>query len=320
MPEPINIVDLIDSYVDEFTSNIEPIQKSLYNKVSALIKDLSLNDDGTIKQTASNSQIIKKVEIELKNVVYSPKYQKNVAGLRLYLQDILNKQKAYFKAVDSEFLHPAVSDELLKQSFNNAVNTLTETGLQSNVAAKTADIVSKGIREGASYGDMADQLRTFMIGDKEDYGKLVGYSRGIVTDLLHGSSRNYNALMTKKLKLSWFSYAGSLVKNKTSESGKKYGGSREWCIALVKKRWIHESELPAICRGEIDGKTVSLQGLMPGTNSENVIHRCGGYNCQHSMTPVPDENVPTKLRRKFDETVQPDDEEKAVSRPRRKRK
>jgi hypothetical protein len=292
MPDGKKIVNEIQAYVDDFATNIEPVQKKLYDRVSGLLSKLTLDADGNIKRTQANTNLIYDVKAELNSVVNNKAYQSNVAGIKSALSDVTELQENYFNKIDEDAVKPPVIDAVADHAFEQATVDLVGAGLKSTVVDAAADIVSSGITEGASFGDMNEQLRTFMLGNDKVDGKLVSYSKQIVTDTMHTQSRNYNSIMTEKLGLKWFRYVGALVAD-----------SRDWCIALEKKEWIHESELPPICRGLIDGQQVSRKGLMPDTNKENVISRCGGYNCGHHMTPVPEESVPSEIRRKFEKNI-----------------
>jgi len=293
MPDinPQDIVNEIQVSIDIFSESVDPIQKDLYNKLSATLKELALDSEGNIKRTAANLKIIKKVEKQLSSVISDRKYQANIAKLQQYLSDSTELQEKYFNQADDADKPPVIS-EMEAQAFDASVASLTGAGLKENLVNAATKIVSQGITEGTSFADMNDEMRRFMLGDKEVEGKLLGYSKQIVSNTLHSVSRNYNSLMTENLGLEWFQYVGALVKD-----------SRPWCKALVRKRWIHQSELGAICRGIIDGEKVSLAGLMPDTDKENVCSRCGGYGCTHHMVPVTAEAVPLEVRRKFEKVT-----------------
>lgn len=292
MPDGKKIVNEIQAYVDDFATNVEPIQKKLYDRVSGLLSQLTLDADGNIKRTQANTNLIYDVKTELNSVVNNKAYQQNVSGINSALSDVTDLQENYFNTIDEDVNKPAVVDAVNEHSFTQAATDLVGAGLKSEVVDAAADIVSSGITEGASFGDMNEELRTFMLGNDKVDGKLVSYSKQIVTDTMHTASRNYNSIMTEKLGLKWFRYVGALVAD-----------SRPWCIALEHKEWVHESELTAICQGRIDGQQVSRQGLMPDTNKDNVISRCGGYNCPHHLTPVPEELVPKNIRDRFEKNI-----------------
>lgn len=293
MPNTKDIVNLIQDNIDEFSDSIEPIQRKLYNRVSALLQQITLDADGFIKRTQSNMDVINDIKSELKSVVNYPAYQKNVAGIKGALEDVTDLQTNYFGKISDNVTQPPVMDSIIDNSFSTVVNSLTEAGINDNLVNAATDIVSVGIQEGSSFSDMNEELKTFMLGNDKVDGKLVSYSKQIVNDTLHTASRNYNSIMTDKLGLKWYRYVGALVAD-----------SRPWCIAMEEKEWIHESELGKCCAGNINGKQVSRAGLLPDTNKDNVVSRCGGYNCGHHLVPVSEESVPLNIRKKFDKNIQ----------------
>lgn len=307
MPNTTQIVNVIQDNIDEFADSIEPIQRKLYNRVTSLLQGLTLDSDGFINRTQANMDIINDVKTELSSVVNYPAYQKNVAGIKSSLDDVTNLQTNYFGKISEDAKQPPVMDSIVDNSFDTVLASLTEAGINENVVSAATDIVSNGITEGSSFSDMNEALKTFMVGNDKVDGKLLSYSKQIVSDTMHTTSRNYNSIMTEKLGLKWYRYVGALVTD-----------SRPWCIAMEEKEFIHESELGKCCAGNIDGKQVSKAGLMPDTTKDNVVSRCGGYNCGHHLVPIPSEGVPTNIRRKFEKDVALSDNEKADDRPRRK--
>lgn len=302
MPQ-INVAQETENLVDQFADSMDSVQRGLYNRVSALLKELSIDSEGMIKQTASNLNIINKVKAELDSVLTNPTFQNNVVEIQSALEDVNDLQKNFYSDTAPDFEQPKVIDAFQEQAFNSAVTDLTGAGMNEYALGHALDIVSNGVKEGQSFATMSDLLKQSMIGDEEIEGRLVSYSKQIASDTLHGQARNYNALVTDKLGFEWFEYIGPLKDT-----------SRPWCIAVEHKRYIHKSELAAISRGDIDGRKVSLAGLMPDTNSENVQSRCGGYNCSHQMVGISSELVPTKIRSKF-EDVERDAEDLTDDRP-----
>lgn len=306
MSNTTDIVNLIQENIDSFADSIEPIQKKLYNRVTSLLHNLSLDSDGFIKRTQANMNIINDVKTELSNVVKYPVYQKNVSGIKSALEDVTDLQTNYFGKISNDVKQPPVMGSIIDNSFDTVVSSLTEAGINENIVNAATDIVSNGITEGTSFSDMNDALKTFMVGNDKVDGKLLSYSKQIISDTMHTTSRNYNAIMTQKLGLKWYRYVGALVAD-----------SRPWCVAMEHKEFIHESELSKCCNGNVAGQQVSRQGLMPDTNKDNVVSRCGGWNCSHHLLPIPSESVPANIRRKFEDNVSLSDEEKAEDRPRR---
>lgn len=288
MVDPIDINKEIQSYIDEFIEAMTPIEKSTWNKVAVELKSLSVDNNGDVKKVASNIKVVKRIQKIIDSTTKNSFYQSMVAKLNKALEKILALQTKYFGELTDK-IPTAFVDATHKQYFELIVSQLTEAGIAGNISLRAAAIVRTGIMEGLDYSTLHEQVKNFMIGETGEKGRMVGYSGQIVNDALHGASRAYNAKMVEGLNLKWYQFVGSLSQN-----------SRPICPVLVKKQWIHESEIAGITRGIVDGKKISTQGMIPGTNSENWITRCNGYNCNHSAIPISELVVPKKLREKFE--------------------
>lgn len=308
MPTKRKSIDEIQDSIDEFVTGLPEIQRQQFNKVYALLKDLSLDNEGRIKTTIRNLQIINQVKSQLSTLTDDPQYQNKIEELQGAIDKVDKFQTLYYTATFSNFTKPKTIDKLNKLTFNSTVDQLMEAGINENVVNMSVDIVEQHIRDNSSFTTLVDELKVQMLGDKEVEPKLISYAKQVINDTLSGFARNYHNIVTADLNLEWFEYLGALVET-----------SRPFCIELVSKYYIHKSELNKIAHGNIDGKKVSLAGLFPGTNGENIINRCGGYNCNHQLIPVPSVVIPTELRRKFEKDIEPDNAEKVNSRPKRKK-
>jgi hypothetical protein len=303
------IADKVNKAIDKFASYLPVISGKFYKQILSILHELTLDEKGNVKINVKNLNTIGKVKTILKKMVKDKRYLRDVNELNGVISDIIQWQTDNFQKGFDDFEEPRVISEYQEQAFQNVKESLTEAGISANVVNKTVDIVKKNINSGANFSDLTAEVKKSMLGDEKVEPRLVSYAKQIVNDTLHGVARNYNALIADMLDLEWYEYTGGLLKD-----------SRPWCIALVGKQFIHKSELKSIVRGDIDGESVSLQGLFPGTDSENVINNCGGYNCEHHMTPISKERVPTAIRRKYEPDVKADDDEKANEGPKRRRK
>lgn len=282
-------VNLISDSIVEFTSGIPEVERLQFNKIYALLKDLSLDSDGNIKATLENLKIIGRVKTQLQSIVDSSLYQDKIIDLNNALDNVNKIQTNYFRITFKDFTEPKTIEKLQELAFDSTVDQLAGAGIQENVVNMSADIVEDHIRDGSSFANLVDELKVKMLGNKEVDSKLISYAKQTINDTLSGFSRNYHALVTEDLGLEWFEYVGALVDS-----------SRPVCIALVAKRWIHKSELAGVAKGLIDGVQHSIAGLYPGTNGSNFLQRCGGYFCDHQAVPVPSSVIPIEVRRQFE--------------------
>ena len=134
-----------------------------------------------------------------------------------------------------------------------------------------------------------------MLGKDGGQGAFARYATTYATTALSQFTGQNNKLLTDDLGCEWFMYTGS---NKET--------SREFCIQLTAKKFIHKSEIPTILTGRIDDyqcaiypKTGLPYGMIEGTTADNFQCNCGGWNCRHQLVPIADAVVPIQLRRRF---------------------
>ncbi len=289
MSTPNTTVNEIQDAIDTFTIGLPELDKKQYDKVYALLKDLSLDADGHIKPTIENLKVIARVKNQLGSFIDLPIYQNKIIELNSALDTIAKVQTDYMAKTFISFTMPKTVPKLQELAFSSTVDQLAGAGVQTEVVDISADLVEQHIRDGSSFSTLVDELKVQMVGNDKIPSRLISFSKGVINDTLSGFARNYNALVTDDLDLEYFVYVGSLV-----------GTSRPMCEVLVAKEYIHKSELPGIARGIVDGNFVGTQGFMPSTTGANFIYRCAGWNCSHLCIPVPSSVVPKILRDKFE--------------------
>lgn len=285
---------LLNDAVENFNSSLGGIQDDILSEIELLIKDIKIVD-GNIVQSVSNLKKINRISEVINNVVVSPKYKQKVISFGKAFNDVAKIQDEYFSALVSEYSAPNVLNEIKNTAIDDVVSDLTSVGLEANVSEKISDVLRVNIESGSKYKDMVKELKTFITGDVQNLGALEKYAGQITTDSINQFSATYNAIVSDDLGLEWSTYAGSLVED-----------SREICKELIHKKYIHNSELPEIVKGHINGKTLPVSsktklpyGMIPGTTANNFRIRRGGYRCNHLYLGVASERVPKELRDKF---------------------
>lgn len=148
---------------------------------------------------------------------------------------------------------------------------------------------------------MQNQLRNFILNDKNTDGALARYTKVITTDAISQFNSQYMETIVTDLNMPWRKYIGSL---KTT--------SREWCIKMTNKKFIHVSELAELVKGNVDGHQCAIYkkkpdnkgtdlpyGMIAGTNAQNVLVRKGGHGCDHGFYPCDESEVPIEIFDKF---------------------
>lgn len=288
------LTNLLERSENTFTDSVPGLEKKIFNRVQVLLGELDMRR-GRIRGTGANLRRINKIKREIRAIILSDEYLRDVNKYTKSFDAATELQTSFFQTLKTDFTQPKFINTLRDTSITNTLEALTESGIQSNVVDKAGDIIRTNIASSNSFSNLTDEMREFLTKTETSVGALQRHTSTIVTDALNTYAREYSQVVSENLDNDWFVYVGSLVKD-----------SRDFCIALVKKKWIHRSEFGAITRGRIDidndGDTekVSLAGLKPNTNASNFITLAGGWQCNHIVAPINKEFVPLKVRRNFE--------------------
>ena len=284
--------DLIDSSVDSFNDRIPSLERDIFNRIQLALKDLDVKR-GQITPTVRNLRKINKLKREMERAILNDKYLAKVGDFGESFDKVQKLQTEYFATLESGFGLPKFVKELQKTSIEAMTEGLTMAGIRTNISEKAAEIVRRNISESANFGDLLSEMREFLTKTEETAGALTRHAHVLTTDALNGFAREYNQIVSDDLGIQWFIYTGALVDE-----------SRDFCKALVKKKFIHISEFDEITNPKgkvalIDGKRVSKAGLKPKTNPVTFRSFAGGFNCAHLVSPIDTDFVPENIRKRI---------------------
>lgn len=296
------VLSTVDDSINGFMDNVPKVQDKIYKEILTLTKDLKLDSRGNIKNTIDNYKILSNLRQRLEKVVFTGEYKELSKKLLKSFEQIDKVTNDYFATFATS--PSSTTEDILKilrdESINRTAIYLGQSGVNANVLSKVQEILQTNITSGGSYADFQKSMKGFMLGDAENLGALQRYANTIVVDGVNTYSRTYMNLITDDLGLEWYTYTGSLLET-----------SREWCKHMVKKRFIHKSELKTVLQDNIDGvgicseeipcnsKTKLPRGMKKDTTVSNLTINAGGWNCGHKFIPVAEEFVPQYIRDKF---------------------
>jgi hypothetical protein len=293
------ITELIQARIDDWNTRMPKIQEDAYKVVLELSAELETSN-GQIKPSVKNIKTIAKIKAELDKTIFNKQYQDDLDAIIQDYKTISELQRNYFTAVVGKYKVPSVLEQIQQLAQDSVIEQLGQDAIGANFTGPIKDILVKNVTSGGSRADFIEQAREFMLNTDTGDGRLVRYTKQIVTDSLNQFSANYNATLTDDLGLQWYKYDGSLKDT-----------SRPFCDALIAAKktcmpYIHVSQLEEIVNGSICGEQVPIYdktglpaGMIPGTNASNFRINRGGYNCNHQLYPVSAAVVPKELRDKF---------------------
>lgn len=288
------ILATIDDAIAGFQNDIPSIQKKLLDELQPLLKELEIKD-GKLLNNVKNLKLIGDVKNRLEKIILTGQYKDAVNTFIQSFDQVSSLQQNYFAQFNQKYT-PKKTLPLIKQlTIESTINNLVGRGMLENIIEPIRVILMDNITSGGSYAKFQDQLRTAILNDSTSDGSMVRYTKQITTDAINQYSAQYHETIAQDLQFNWGTYLGT---NLTT--------SREFCLLLTKKEWVHKSELPEIIKGYIDGHKCKLSktsglplGMIAGTNADNFKVVRGGYNCGHHFFWVPDSSVPDHIRSKF---------------------
>lgn len=288
---------LVEGSAKAFNDKTPALQQRIYEEIVVLLKDLDLKGE-RIATTIKNIKAIGSINRRLEKIIFDEGYRDQVKEFLKVYNEIANAQNQYFKQVENKFKPTKLLQAVREVSINSTLDGLTEAGLTANVIDPIKNMLQKSITTGGSYKELAETVRVNLTDDATGDGLMTRYLKTYTTTSVAQYSRNYSQTVAEGLQFRWFRYTGSNMET-----------TRCFCRAMTEKEYFHRSEIPDLLKGEfpefekleceLNGKTGLPAGMINGTNVSNFMTNAGGWNCQHSIFPVPDSAVPQALRDKF---------------------
>jgi hypothetical protein len=292
------ILSTIDDAIAQFQGAIPGIQKIVYDELQPIVKQLQVKN-GKLLNNVDNLKLIGSLKSKLEKVIISAEYKDTVKKFVDSFSDVSNLNNDYFAQFNKKYKPKNTLPIIKELAVGSTINSLIGQGLNSNVIAPIEKILQQNITTGGSYAAFQDVLRNHILTNETGEGNLQRYTKQITTDAIHQYNAQYAETIAQDLQFNWGRYVGSNITT-----------SREFCIYLRKKQWVHKSELTAIIEGNIDGHECKLSnttglpvGLIPDTNADNFKVRRGGYNCGDQFFWLPDSAVPADVRTRFENPV-----------------
>lgn len=282
----------IDLFNTRFNENVNTRQNSMWRIIFRTIKKLETDQAGSILANNSNLKILRTLRGDLKNVVISKQYKKNVSKYLNSFGELKDINDFYYKAIASGkyTANKFIYKEVLSFSIEATKNSLLESGIVESVIKPIESVLTQNVTTGGNFQDLTDLLRKEILGDSTGAGKLTRYSKQITTDALNQFNANYNQTVATDLNLDFYYYNGAIKET-----------SRKYCIGIINGselgltggRYYHKKEVE---------RSASLEwaGKIPGTNGSNIITNRGGFNCGHQWLAVDTITVPKHVRARAD--------------------
>lgn len=259
---------------DTLSAGIITIQDSLYPQIVKVLKDLDLDEEGLIKQTAANRAIMNKALGVLDKKVASSQYQNLVEKYLKTIPAVDALNVTYFEVLSDAFKpNRQFLASLQKQTIKQVEDLLFNQGFQASVKIPLSNLLNTSVNSGGHFTDLLDSVKGFIKGNSEIDGKLLSHTKTITKSTLFNYSRAFHHAVSNDLGLVWFAYSGGLMRS-----------SRDFCIDKA-GHYFRKEEIESWASQDWAGK-------VQGTNASSIFIFAGGWNCAHSIIPVDESTVP----------------------------
>jgi hypothetical protein len=290
-----SLTQTIDRAVDLLSEALPASEQAILLEIETLLRSLNIRG-GKLVQSVENLRALNRIAGRLESAIVNSKdYSTATAKYLSAFSKVEEIQRAYFTKLDSSFTPSKFLRKLQADSLVATEASLLRGGISSNVVAPIVDLVREGIKTGIDYNKLVGNLRQVVVGSPTIEPRLTKYVKQITTDALNQYAASYMEVAAGDLGLEWFDYAGAEMLS-----------SRLFCQAMVKKRYYHVLEIPSLLegnfiefkavKGTINSKTGLPDGMVPTTTPATFNIYRGGFNCRHQAVPIPEANVPRKVR------------------------
>jgi len=268
---------------EELYTNIERIQRDIYQDLLGMLADLSRTAEGKIRPTVANFRLAEKINRSLSKILGSGDYLSAVASFAAEFDKQKDLADQYFQKAFPAFEASKIADQVFLQSKRNAVELLTGATPKTGFLQAINTEIDKAISSGASIKDTVATIRRIAIGGEGPAGaapisgKLLQYAKQVASDAISVADRSYTFAIAEDLEAEWFLYAGDELPS-----------SREFCIERH-GNYYHKKEIEAWAALDWAGK------MKDSTNEQTIFVNAGGWNCQHSIMPVTIDTVPREV-------------------------
>lgn len=292
------ITKIVEDAAEKFNNTLPSMQKRVFEELKSLLKDLDLKAD-RINPSVKNLKLIAGINKKLEKIIFDKKYRNNLKDYISAFNEITSLQNQYFSSLEDSFKPTALLQQIREEAIEITIDGMNDA-IKGAFGQPVRAILQQNITGGGSYKEL---METLSVQGNPDTGSIAASNvKTITITAVAQYARNYSHTVAEGLSFEWYQYVGSTIET-----------TRCFCNAMVKKRFLHKSEVPDILKGEfkesedlgceLSEKTGLPAGMIKGTNTSNFFTLAGGWNCQHSIFPVPASRVPEDIRARIRKVV-----------------
>lgn len=273
-------LDRLESVPDKFIKEVERAQKSLLADINLLLGELDRDSNGFIVTSESNLQRVQALRGRLEEIFLQSDYVKAVRNLMQEFdrQNELNAE--YFKELD-DYNQSSVLRTMQQTSKRQSANLLLGGAIDKEFYSPIIDTIVESVNTNAPFTETVQAIKVITQGGEHAGGRVVEgrlarYAKQIAYDAMAVQDRSYGRQVADEQDYQFFQYTGGTIDD-----------SRDFCIQRDGNVY-HRNEIE-------EWATLSWDGKHRETTSGSIFVLLGGYQCKHTLMPIPLSQVPTDV-------------------------
>lgn len=263
----------LDKIPEQFLTQVQKAEKKAFSELLNILSTIKTDSEGVI--LAGQLDKIEIVANTLKNILFDGDYIQAVQGFASEFYKQKNLIQDYYK-IFGDFTDKELYEQTFNASIKNAVDLLNGNSIDQELINPVKKILTQSMTTKTSYAEMIKQLSEAIQGS-ENEGLLSRYTGLIARDSFAVTDRTYTQVINDDIGYEWYLYAGGSLET-----------SRDFCKQRHGNYYTKET---------IQGwASMSWDGKNSATNEGNIFVLVGGYNCIHSLLPMPTEEVPESFK------------------------
>lgn len=285
---------VVEDSAAKFNNTLSAHQKRVFDELKVMLKDLDVKAD-KITPSVKNLKLIAGINKKLEKIIFDKTYKNDLKDYVSAFNEITALQNQYFSSIEDTFKPSALLQQIREQAIDMTIDGMNEA-VKGAFGPSVRTILQQNITGGGSYKELMETVAGQATSESTSFR--TNNLKTLTITSVAQYSRNYSNTVAEGLSFEWYQYVGSTIDT-----------TRCFCHAMVKKRFFHKSEVPDLLKGDfkefenrecgINNKTGLPEGMIEGTNTSNFFTLAGGWNCQHSIFPVPASRVPQEIRDKI---------------------
>lgn len=262
-------------FIDQAAADLEKAttaaERQMLAEIVTIIAALE-QKGGTVLTSTKNLTFASALKEALEQILLDSKY---IQAVRDYAKamDTLAEMNIKYYAGAEDYAASAEFAALTAVNKRQAVDLLLGGAIDREFYTPIISAITQGVSTNVGYTEMNRTIRDLVIGSDAQNGRLSRYVGQIAYDTMAVADRTYSRQVADEVGIDFFAFVGGVIDD-----------TREWCAQRNGGTW-HRKEVEKWASQDWQGKNKQ-------TNSSTIFVLLGGYNCKHSLIPVPLSAVP----------------------------